>query len=198
MMDPQSPFLLFRAWYTNAQTLDPCASSMTLATVNEMGQPSARMVLLQECDYTRGVFIFYTHLESKKATDILTNPHVALCFYWKSLKRQVRIEGVAYSVSDEEADAFFASSPSSAQLVSWASPQSTIIKNRSDLEQNVALYAEKFGDHPISRPPHWSGFCVQPTSMEFWEERPFCLHERMLYTPSAFEDSGWSVTRLAP
>jgi pyridoxamine 5'-phosphate oxidase len=171
---------------------------MSLATVNEMGQPSIRMVLLKECDYTRGVFIFYTNLESRKATDILTNPHVALSFYWKSLKKQIRIEGVAYSTSAEESDRYFASRPLGSQIGAWASSQSRPLASREKLEKRVAQFAQKYGDGPVPRPAHWGGFCVQPTAVEFWEERPFRLHDRLLFKPDSFAESGWETTRLFP
>lgn len=197
--DPETPFELFKAWFDEAQKSesdDP--NAMCLSTVNEVGQPSARMVLMKDCDYKRGVFIFYTNLESRKAKDILTNPHVALCFYWKSLHKQIRIEGVAYSISEEEADAYFATRLLGSQIGAWASKQSRELKSREKLESEVAAHAKKFGDNPVPRPPHWGGFCVQPTAVEFWQERPFRLHDRLLYTPSAFEESGWEMKRLYP
>jgi pyridoxamine 5'-phosphate oxidase len=196
---PDNPFELFKTWFEEAQACevnDP--NAMCLSTVNEVGQPSSRMVLMKDCDYKRGVFIFYTNFESRKAKDILTNPHVALCFHWKSLKKQIRIEGVAYTASEEDADLYFSTRALGSQIGAWASKQSRELKSRDKLENEVAAVAKKLGDAPIPRPPHWGGFCVQPTAVEFWLERPFRLHDRLLYTPSAFEENGWEIKRLYP
>lgn len=199
MLAHDSPFDLFKLWFQEAEQIEGRDyNAMTLATVNEVGQPSVRFVLLKDFNEKKGVFNFYTNFESRKAREILTNPHVALCFYWKSLKKQVRIEGIAYTISDNDADKYFASRALGSQIGAWASKQSQKLENREKLEKNVAKYAQKFGDGPIPRPPHWGGFCVQPSYVEFWQEKPFRLHERLVYTPSAFEESGWEKMTLYP
>lgn len=189
-----NPLDLFNDWFQEAARLeinDP--NAMSLATVDETGRPSLRMVLLKGIE--DGQFVFYTNRESRKGIDIAVNPHVALCFYWKSTHKQVRIEGIATSVSDEEADIYFASRPVGAQMGAWASKQSRPLESRDALEKNLAHYALKFGNNPVPRPPYWSGFRVMPQSIEFWEEKPFRLHHRLLYQKN---NDQWEKSYLYP
>jgi pyridoxamine 5'-phosphate oxidase len=195
---PPNPLEAFKTWFEDLPSGEPGRNAFSLATVNEVGQPSVRILNLQRLDLLRGVFVFVTNLESRKARDILTNPHVGACFYWPSQKRQVCIEGVAYTISEDESDLYFEKFPFPDQLGLWASKQSKALKSREKLEHEIAALAKKFGDGPIPRPPHWSGFCIQPTAVEFWQEKPFQLHDRILYTPSALHESGWEIRRVYP
>ena len=166
---------------------------MTLATADRSGIPSARMVLLKEA--TEKGFVFYTNLESQKGLELAENPKAALVFPWKSLKRQVRVSGEVEPVSDMEADEYFASRARGAQIGAWASDQSRSMESQFDLEKSVAKFTAKFGVSKISRPSQWSGFRVIPSKIEFWEERPFRLHRRVLYR---LENNEWSVSHLFP
>lgn len=188
------PLVLFQAWLAEAERTeanDP--NAMSLATVGADGAPSARMVLLKGTD-ARG-FSFYTNLGSRKARELDARPQAALCFHWKSLRRQVRVEGPVERVSDDEADAYFATRARISQLGAWASKQSQVLAGRFELEARVARYTARFGLGPVPRPPHWSGFRVLPQRIEFWEDRPFRLHMRMLFTRSG---DGWVTGELYP
>ncbi len=188
------PVQLFNDWLKQAEEREPdLATAMTLATADGAGLPSARIVLLKDAD-ERG-FVFYTNTESRKADDIAANPQAALVFHWKSLHRQVRITGTVEPVSDAEADAYFATRPRGAQIGAWASDQSRAIEGVLALEKRVARYAAKFGIGTVPRPPYWSGYRVRPTEIEFWQEKPFRLHQRILYDHTA---DGWRVRRLYP
>ncbi len=188
------PFRLFDAWFEEAKAKEPNdPEAMTLATVGADGMPSARMVLLKSAD-PRG-FVFYTNYESRKGQQLLSHRQAALCFHWKSLRRSVRIEGMAEPTSPEEADAYFASRPRSSQIGAWASDQSRPLEGRFALEARVAKFTAKFAIGPVPRPPHWSGFRVSPSRIEFWEDRPFRLHDRMVYTR---DGTGWLMTKLYP
>lgn len=190
----EEPFERFAAWLADAEAREPSnPSAMSVATVDADGRPSLRMVLLRGFD-TRG-FVFYTNLESRKGHDLRRNAHVALCFHWKSLDRQVRVEGRTELVSAEEADAYFASRPKDSQIGAWASKQSEPLTARFELESRVAKYGLLYGIGKVPRPPFWSGYRVLPSAIEFWEERPFRLHDRTLYTRSA---EGWTTSRLFP
>lgn len=174
------PFSLFAAWFSEAQEReinDP--NGVALATISPAGTPDVRMVLLKAFD-ERG-FVFYTNFKSAKGRDLLASAHAALLFHWKSLRRQVRIQGPVHEVSAAEADAYFASRPRDAQIGAWASRQSEIMEGRFELEREVARYALKFGLGPVPRPPHWSGFRVVPSGFEFWTDKPFRLHERLIF-----------------
>ena len=192
----REPFDLFSQWFSEAQASEPRdANAMTVATVTRDGAPAARMILLKGVD-DRG-FVFYTNLDSRKGGEIAANPRVALCFHWKSLLRQVRIEGVAEPVSAAEADAYFATRPRQAQIGAWASDQSRPVASRAVLEARVAAAEQRFGDGPVPRPPHWSGYRVVPERVEFWQDRPFRLHDRIEFARAA-PDQPWSKTRLYP
>jgi pyridoxamine 5'-phosphate oxidase len=166
---------------------------MTLATTAPDGRPSARAVLLKGLD-PRG-FVFYTNLESRKSTELFANPHAALCFLWKSLNRQVRVEGPVEQVGDDEAEAYFASRPRDSQIGAWASDQSRPLESRAALERRVEEFSHRFGEGSVPRPAYWSGFRVVPQCVEFWQERPFRLHDRLLFIR---EGEGWRRERLFP
>ncbi len=195
---PKDPIDLFNRWFeeaTQKELNDP--NAMALATVGPDGRPSLRIVLLKGIQ--DGHFVFYTNLESRKGIELLECPHAALCFHWKSLRRQVRIEGDVIQVTDAQADAYFSTRPLGAQIGAWASKQSRRLSGRKELEEATAQYALNFGDDPVPRPPHWSGFSVAPRVIEFWEEQPFRLHNRLVYTKeNNTEGDSWTQIRLYP
>jgi pyridoxamine 5'-phosphate oxidase len=170
------------------------ANAMTVATATPDGLPSARIVLLKGAD-ARG-FVFYTNKQSRKAEDLAANAHAALLFHWKPLGRQVRIEGRVEDVSDAEADAYYATRPRISRLGAWASDQSRTLPNRSVLEQRLAEFEEKYPAEDIPRPPHWSGYRVIPAKFEFWQNMPYRLHDRTVYTRAA--NGAWVVGKLFP
>jgi pyridoxamine 5'-phosphate oxidase len=167
--------------------------SMTLATADEKGQPSARIVLLKSFD-SEG-FVFYTNYNSRKGRELDQNSRVSLLFYWPAVARQVRIEGTVEKVSQEESDRYFDSRPLGSRIGAWASEQSQPVENRELLEKRFAEYSEKFGDR-VPRPPHWGGYRVKPATIEFWQGRDNRLHDRLRYTWQ--DDGSWLVERLAP
>jgi pyridoxamine 5'-phosphate oxidase len=192
-IDDPEPFAPFGRWFAVAVASEELAEAMTLATVAEDGTPSARLVLLKEFD-ARG-FVFYTNLESRKSTELKGNSRAALCFLWKSLRRQVRVEGAALPVAAAEADAYFASRPRDSQIGAWASDQSRPLDSREALERRVDRFTRRFGVAAVPRPPYWSGFRIVPRRIEFWQERPFRLHDRWVYIR---DGEAWQRQRLFP
>ena len=188
------PIELFRSWLKEAEDAEPInPNAMTLATVDAEGRPSARMVLLKDVD-EKG-FVFYTNLASRKADDLGVNSNAALCFYWKTLAKQVRVEGAVAPVSDVEADEYFASRAKLSQLGAWASKQSQPLEGRMALEKRVARYTAKFNIGTVPRPEFWSGFRIAPIRIEFWKEEAFRLHGRTVYLR---DGEGWTTEKLYP
>ena len=192
----EDPISLFREWMELARAKEPeDANAFALATADDAGFPDVRMVLLKDVD-TRG-FVFYTNLESDKGRELAENPQAALCFHWKSLRRQVRVRGQVSAVSEEEADAYFATRARDSQIGAWASRQSRPLEGRFALEREVAKFAMKFGLGKVPRPPHWSGFRIVPTRIEFWRDRPFRLHDRLVFERET-DGAAWRTARLFP
>ncbi len=190
------PFVQFAAWYAEAEKAEPHdPNAMALATVDASGMPNVRMVLLK--GYDAGGFVFYTNTESAKGQELAAHQAAALCFHWKSLRRQVRIRGPVTPVSSEDADAYFATRPKDSQIGAWASRQSRALKGRFELEKEVAKYAAKYALSRVERPPHWSGYRIAPLSIEFWRDRPFRLHDRLVYKRSS-ANAPWTTERLFP
>lgn len=188
------PLAIFESWYAQAQASEPNdPNAMALATSTPDGHPSVRMVLLK--GHGPDGFVFYTNFHSRKGGELAANPHVALLFHWKSLRRQVRVRGTVSRVTDEEADAYFATRARASQIGAWASDQSQPLPDRLALEKRIADVGLRFGLGKVPRPPHWSGFRVAPQVIEFWRDRPFRLHERLVF---AREGDGWTTRRLYP
>ena len=188
------PIAQFKAWLAEAEKTEPSlATAMTLATASPAGVPSARMVLLKDVD-DQG-FTFYTNLESRKARELRENPMAALCFHWKATKRQVRIEGAVAPVGEQEADAYFQSRPRGAQIGAWASKQSAPLEGRFELERRVAKFTAQFHVGTVPRPEFWSGYCIAPQQIEFWQEKAFRLHDRVVFNRA---NDGWVTEQLYP
>lgn len=200
--EESDPFTLFAAWLAEAQAAEPeDPNAMALATADAAGRPSVRMVLLKAAD-ARG-FVFFTNLESDKGRQLAANPQAALCLHWKSLRRQVRVEGRVVPVSEGEADDYFQSRARDSRIGAWASRQSRPMEGRWELEARVAQYVAKFNIGHVPRPPFWSGFRVVPDRIEFWRDRPFRLHERLVFLrdvadPAAETHGDWRTERLFP
>jgi pyridoxamine 5'-phosphate oxidase len=194
--EAEEPLRLFAAWFADAKRSEPVnPEAMTLATIDAQGFPNARMVLLKGFD-ERG-FVFYTNAESTKGHELAAAPKAALTFYWKSLQRQVRVRGQVEAVSAVEADAYFASRSRMAQIGAWASKQSTVLESRMAFEKAIARFNAKFAIGAVPRPPNWVGYRVAPQEIEFWQERPFRLHDRVAFT-RASPGARWTKTRLYP
>jgi pyridoxamine 5'-phosphate oxidase len=199
MSDSNDPFAHFEDWMAQAAEREPNdPNAMTLATATPAGAPSARIVLLKAVDgpeaSPRG-FLFYTNTQSRKGEELGANPRAALLFHWKSLGRQIRIEGAVQPVAPAEADAYFASRPRQSRIGAWASDQSRPLAARTELEERVRRLEAKYPGDTIPRPPHWSGYRLVPTYFEFWQDMPFRLHDRTTYTQAA---RGWSTGKLFP
>ena len=192
----EDPFALFDAWMGEAKKSEPNEpNAMALATADEHGRPNVRMVLLKEAN-AKG-FVFYTNCESAKGNELTANPHAALCFHWKSLGKQVRARGAVAKVNEAESDAYFATRAKDSQIGAWASAQSRPMEGRFAFEKQVAKYAAKYALGKVPRPPYWGGFRLTPLEIEFWRNRPFRLHDRLVYrrdTPT----SPWRTERLFP
>jgi pyridoxamine 5'-phosphate oxidase len=194
LLSEENPIALFAEWLREALAKEPNdANAMALATVDAAGLPDVRMVLLKDAD-ARG-FVFYSNVESAKGRELAANPKAALLFHWKSMRRQVRVRGTVSAVTPEEADAYFATRARPAQLGAWASDQSRTLPDRLALEKKIAEVGLRFGLGKVPRPPHWSGYRIEPQSIEFWRDRPFRLHERLLFERAP---GGWITRRLFP
>jgi pyridoxamine 5'-phosphate oxidase len=192
----EDPFGLFSEWLKEATASEPNdANAMALATVDKDGLPDVRMVLLKGFDAAG--FVFYTHIASQKGQELAANPKAAAVFHWKSLRRQIRIRGTVTSVSAEEADDYFATRPRQAQIGAWASKQSQPLESRFAFEQAIAKEAARHILGAVPRPPGWSGYRIAPLAMEFWHDRPFRLHDRILFGRETL-DGTWTKTRLYP
>ena len=190
---PHNPLVLFQLWFDQAVKAQcPEPNSMTLATADQAGNPSARIVLLKGAD--QNGFTFFTNYESQKGRELAIRPQAALLFHWHELERQVRIKGLVERVSAAESDEYFHSRPAASRIGAWASPQSSAIPSREFLEEAEKRYQAEFGDAP-PRPAHWGGYCLKPTEIEFWQGRPSRLHDRIHYQLDA---ANWKIKRLAP
>ena len=190
------PFVLFQEWLKQAEGAEPNdPNAMALATADADGTPDVRMVLLKGVD-ERG-FVFYSNADSIKGAELAANPRAALNFHWKALRKAVRVQGTAAQVSDAEADAYFATRPKDSQIGAWASPQSRPMEGRFVFEKAIAEYAVKYALTKVPRPPYWTGWRITPLRIEFWRDRPFRLHDRLVYTRAA-SDAAWRTERLFP
>jgi pyridoxamine 5'-phosphate oxidase len=191
--ESKDPFALFAQWFTAAAAQEGLPEAMSLATVGADGRPSLRMVLLKGFDSTG--FVFYTNTHSRKGRQLAANPNGALCLYWKTLSRSIRIEGVFAPVTVAEADAYFQSRPRDSQLAAWASDQSDTLAARDILFERFAAEQARYQGQTVPRPPQWSGYRLSPDRIEFWQDVPNRLHDRLLFEKAA---TGWKISRLYP
>ena len=190
------PFALFQDWMKEAEGTEPSdPNAMALATASPDGIPNVRMVLLKGVD-TRG-FVFYSNAESIKGGELKANPKAAINFHWKTLRKAVRAQGLVAQVSDAEADAYFATRPKDSQIGAWASPQSRVMEGRFVFEKRLAEYGVKYALTKVPRPPNWTGWRITPLRFEFWRDRPFRLHDRLVYLRDD-ASSSWRTERLFP
>ena len=193
-MFTDDPINLFQQWLSDAEKAESeDANAVALSTCFKDCKPSVRMVLLKNLDH-RG-FVFYSNLNSRKGEQLLNNAHAAMCFHWKSLKRQVRVEGVVDIVSDNEADEYFSSRPRMSQIGAWASKQSSPMGETAEFENRISKFTKKYERQKVPRPKFWSGFRIVPNMIEFWSDKKYRLHERILFNA---EGDSWKVTRLYP
>ena len=190
-----NPMKQFAKWWKQAvdSKIDE-VNAMTLATASATGMPSARIVLLKSV--SADGFIFFTNYNSHKGKELEENPFACLVFFWKELERQIRITGTIEKVSAAESDEYFHSRPVGSRIGAWASPQSSVITSRETIEANIVKYEQEFAGTEITRPPHWGGYIVRPTLIEFWQGRPNRLHDRLQY--SKLQSDMWNIERLAP
>lgn len=194
--EASEPFALFERWFSDATASEPNdPNAMALATVDPDGLPNVRMVLMKGWD--EAGFVFYTNTESAKGRELLSGKKAALVLHWKSLKRQVRVRGPVHIVTDAEADEYFHSRPRDSRIGAWASQQSRPLESRFALEKAVATNAAKYAIGDVPRPPHWTGFRIRPVEIEFWQDKPFRLHDRIVFRRPA-PDGGWTKARLYP
>ena len=194
LLDERDPIALFQTWLREAGSVEPNdPGAMTLATVDGEGMPNSRMVLLKGVDAAG--FVFYTNSQSAKGQELSANPKAALGFHWKSLRRVVRVRGAVEATTQDEADAYFATRARAAQIGAWASEQSGVMPGPLALERRIAQVGLRFGLGKVTRPPHWLGYRVVPRSIEFWRDRHFRLHERLVFTRCG---DGWTTSRLYP
>ncbi|QFR34525.1 pyridoxamine 5'-phosphate oxidase [Ancylobacter sp. TS-1] len=191
------PFRLFEEWFAEARESEPNdPNAMALSTVDADGLPDVRMVLLNARD-ERG-FVFFTNTGSAKGRELAAVPKAAVVFHWKSLRRQIRVRGLVETVSEAEADAYFATRPRLSQIGAWASQQSRPLEGRFALEGAIAKVTAQYALGTVPRPPHWTGFRIRPVQIEFWHDRPFRLHDRILFRREAPDEGEWARTRLYP
>ncbi|GAC1041868.1 pyridoxamine 5'-phosphate oxidase [Rhizobium sp. ERR 922] len=194
--EQNEPFSLFASWLREAETTEPNdPNAVALATVDKDGLPNVRMVLLKGFDSDG--FVFYTNFESQKGQEILSQKKAAMCFHWKSLRRQVRLRGLVEVVSDKEADEYYKTRPRGSRIGAWASKQSRPLEGRFALEKAVAEYTARYAIGDIPRPPYWSGFRIRPLSIEFWHDRQFRLHDRIEFRRDVPEGA-WQKVRMYP
>lgn len=195
--DIHNPFDLFDQWYEEAQGLDlKDSNAMVLSTASVDGIPSSRVVLLKHYD-AKG-FCFYTNITSDKGEQLRVNSNVALNLYWESLGKQIRIQGKAEPLSDEEADGYFASRPRGSQIGAWASQQSRVLHSRKEFERAIEVYEKKYQNQDVPRPPYWSGFRVVPLMIEFWQAGEYRLHDRLVFKKEFLSEADWETYRLYP
>lgn len=193
--EKENPFTLFHAWLKEAEKSEPNDfNAMSIATVDGEGRPNVRMVLLK--DAADGTFVFYTNYESAKGVELIGRPYAALCFHWKSLGKQVRVRGTVEKTSAADSDAYFATRPKDSQIGCWASAQSRAVETRWAFEKEIAKYAAQYALSKVPRPPYWGGFRITPFEIEFWRNRPFRLHDRLVYRREA--SGPWRTERLYP